>query len=202
VKTNAFENVNEAVQRHPLRSGLHRHLRHAGARDRRADHERYRLCAAAPGHHRRHGPRATSQLPLDNVELRLFNAQGYTVGFGQTGPDGRYRVEVHPGTYFLRAETRRHLDEVFDERPLPAGLRPGHRHSILVGPASHVTGIDFGLRLGGASRARSPTPAAARPLAFARLAIFDSTGDFVEPAFTGATGRCRPSTFRPVPTSP
>jgi hypothetical protein len=131
---------------------------------------------------------AATQLPLENVELRLYQTD-VGIEFGQSGPEGRYRIEgVHPGTHFLVAEDDFYLDEVFDDIPCQPGCDPEVGTPIVVGPSGHVTGVDFALRQGGSISGTMTEAGTGEPL-FGSVDVFDSSGQFVDSAFTGATGR-------------
>ncbi|MEM7130477.1 MAG: carboxypeptidase regulatory-like domain-containing protein [Chloroflexota bacterium] len=128
-------------------------------------------------------------MPLDNIAVRLYDAQNNIIGGYLTDEDGQYRLgPLSPGTYRVKFEPTSlstfsdFLPEFFDDQ-----LDQDSATSIAI-LGSETVPANAELLRGGAIRGQVTAEETAAPLSQIAVTLYDSTGAFVKQVSTDASG--------------
>jgi hypothetical protein len=105
-----------------------------------------------------------------------------------TAADGTFtRSDLVPGTYYVRTNDGRHLDELYDGLPCEGTCTVSNGSPVVVASGATTADIDFALQLGG-TVAGTVTAAATRlPISSVRVGVWTASGE-ARSAYTGSNG--------------
>jgi hypothetical protein len=117
-------------------------------------------------------------VPVEGATVAAYGSLGQQVAQTVTDVVGRYTLgRMVPGSYYLRATSYRHLDELYPDVPceggscsLPAGV------AVAVGLDSQVTGLDFSLQRLNTLRGKVKDAGTAAPIAYADVRVTTADG--------------------------
>jgi hypothetical protein len=134
---------------------------------------------------------ASTSTGLSGVLVLVYNSTGAQVALGVTDGNGNYATTVDAGTYYARTENGSnsgYLEQLYNGIDC-SGCNPTTGTAINAVAGGSVTGINFALRTNGGLIAGHVTSAEDNsPIAFASVAIYNSTGSFVSYATADANG--------------
>ncbi len=133
---------------------------------------------------------SATSAPLTNVNVEIFDANGFGVSGGFTDGSGNYISSkgLTAGTYYAR--TRNSLgfiDEVYNNINC-LNCNPTSGTPITVTAGATTSGINFALAPGGRISGNVTDGATAAPLAGINVNIHNATGQFVSSGFTDGLG--------------
>ncbi len=136
---------------------------------------------------------ATSTLPLQNVNVQIFNAVGVSLGNAPaTDASGNYTSFGLPaGTYYVRTGNGIGLvDELYNNITCLANFScPATSGTpVTVTGVATTTGVNFALSPGGAIYGRATDANTTLPLASVQVQVYDSSGVLAKTAGTSASG--------------
>lgn len=127
---------------------------------------------------------AVTNSPISEVEVDIYDSNGYYVTYGYTDNNGNYVSEskLPPGTYYSVSYTDTYyLDEVYDNIPCPGGAcDPTIGTPISVTATETVGGINFTLTEGGSMSGRVTDETTGDPIEDISVDIYDSSGEWIE----------------------
>jgi len=134
---------------------------------------------------------AATGLPLANVQVNIYGANGSYVGSGYSDGSGVYTSSGLPaGTYYAGTwNSQGYLDELYDNIPCPDGscsVTGGTPVNVSLGMTT--AGIDFGLAQGGRISGTVTDAATGLPLANVEVRIYNSSGSYTGDGYTNSTG--------------
>lgn len=135
---------------------------------------------------------AETGLPLESVEVNVFDEDGDSLAFVTTDVGGRYLAQgLGEGFVFARAgdfSGSEYQRELYQDIPCPSSCDATSGTPIPVSNGTTTSGIDFDLdRLGSIAGTVTHT-ASGHPVPFVELEIFDDEGDFVDSVSANSQG--------------
>jgi hypothetical protein len=135
---------------------------------------------------------AATGLPLANLDVHIFDANGGYVTHGTSDLSGNYRsaAGLHPGDYFARTDNySRYIDEVYGGGTCSfSSCDPLTGTPIHVAATSTMSGIDFELEQGGAITGTITDGASTLPLEGISIYVYDQSGSLAAWGWTNAAG--------------
>ena len=134
---------------------------------------------------------AGTSAPLANVQVRIFNSAGGSVGSAWTDASGVYsRTGLTAGTYYaLTSNSLGYIDELYNNLPCPGSsctVTTGAGVSVTAGVTTN--GIDFGLAVGGTIAGTVTDSGTGAPLANVSVNVYNTAGSFIGGIATNASG--------------
>jgi hypothetical protein len=128
--------------------------------------------------------------PLSGATVRLYNQGGYFVGLTTTAADGTYLFGgLNDGTYYLSTTADGMISELYDDVSCPfyAYCYPSYDGTPITVSGGVTAGIDLALTPGGEISGAVTDASTGDPLD-AYVALYSSTGSFLDSLYTGADG--------------
>jgi hypothetical protein len=125
---------------------------------------------------------------LQNFNVQVYDSSGQFVVNGYSDAPGHYTARLlRSGTYYVVANSYDGwLDELYPDILCNSVCDVTKGTAITVNFGQETSGIDFELKLGGTITGRMK--AEGKPLRYAEVDIYDSTGDFASFAYTDDSG--------------
>lgn len=135
---------------------------------------------------------AVTSAPLANVVVLFYDSTGAQVALGVTDGTGNYSTSLAAGgTYYALTSNGAnpgYVEQLYDDIDC-SGCDPTNGTAIIATPGTAISGIDFALRADGGTISGHVSDAdTTGPVAFATVAIYNSTGSFVTHATADANG--------------
>lgn len=135
---------------------------------------------------------ATTSAGLANVTVLFYNSTGTQVSVGVTDGTGHYATTLADGgTYYARTDNSAnpgYVEQLYNNIDC-SGCNPTTGTAITATAGSPITGINFALRTNGGSISGHVSDSEnSTPVAFANVAIYNSTGVFVTHATADTNG--------------
>jgi uncharacterized repeat protein (TIGR03803 family) len=129
-------------------------------------------------------------LPLENVDVLVYDANGGFVGKTQTGPDGLFSSPLlPPASYFVRTfNARGYVDQVFGGGPCLAGCDVTQGSAVSIQGGLTVADVDFALTKGGSVAGLITDAATGLPIANVSINVLDVAGRIVASSSTRTDG--------------
>lgn len=141
---------------------------------------------------------AATGFPIRSEFVALYDSGGFLIELDPTQNDGSYLFGGLPaGTYFARTVTDNFFDELYDNIPCPLECDETAGTPITVVDGALTDGIDFELSEGGVLSGTVSEAATGFPIAIEFVALYDSSGSFLDLTFTEFDGSYR---FSGLPT--
>ena len=143
---------------------------------------------------------AVAGRPLASLSVRIHDSGGTYLTYAYTNASGLYTSPAFPaGVYYARTSSAQgYVDELYADRPCPAGLcTMTDGAPITTTAGATTTGINFGLTSGGRISGAVTDAATASPVAGAQVRIYDSSGRSMGSATANAAGAYTTSTGLP-----
>jgi len=138
---------------------------------------------------------AATGLPLQSVEVRVFDQSGDFIGEDGTDVAGRYLIDgLAGGTVFALADETfgsEYQSELYDDIPCPFSCDVTTGTPIATTVGQTTSGIDFDLDRMGAFEGTVTRAADGSPLPFANIDIWDDEGNNIDSTFTNGLGQYR-----------
>lgn len=120
---------------------------------------------------------AATATPLVSGMVHLYDASRESIGGTVIETDGSYTMDgLATGTYYARAQTPAHVDELYDGVACPFSCDPTTGTPITVTAGSETAGVDFELQAGGTIRGTVTDATTAAPLADVTVTLYDGAG--------------------------
>jgi protocatechuate 3,4-dioxygenase beta subunit len=121
-----------------------------------------------------------SGLPIQGVDITVFDAGGSVVGSDSTDATGAFLVgQLHSGTHFVATTDERYLNELYDGLPCETGCDPTTGTPVAVASATTTTGIDFAIVAKGSITGHVTAETGGAPIRM-RVMLYDAQGGFVD----------------------
>ncbi len=132
----------------------------------------------------------TSNTPLDAIDLRLFDADGFEIDYTQTAGDGTYLFSagLPTGTYTVLANPIHNwVGELWNNHPC-VNCDPANGDGVAVTLGLTTPNINFALALGGKVSGTVTRASDGAPLENVDVYLLDSTGYKIDAAGTASDG--------------
>ncbi len=142
--------------------------------------------------------------PIASADVDVWDESGSRVAQGYADESGSYDIGgLAPGSYFVTAEDRDYLDEVFDDLPCEPDCDPTIGMLIPVSLNSTATDIDFALERLGVITGTVTHEVTGVPLWGVDVYIYNDLGEIIRSDSTGVSGsyfadRLYPGTYTAV----
>ncbi len=140
--------------------------------------------------------RVTDEATGQGVEQTtvLFYRSGessYNYTTALTAADGTFLISgMVPGTYYVRTNDGRYLDELYDGLPCEGTCTVSNGTPVVVASGGTAAGIDFALQLGGTVAGTVTAAATGLPISSVRVGVWTASGE-AGSAYTGSDGAFR-----------